>query len=333
MKQKNILVTGGAGFIGSFFCDLMLDHGHKIVCLDNLSYAGNMDNLSQAQQSPAFTFIKGDILDKELIPSLLADHQIDWVVNFAAESHVDNSIEGPEVFIETNIKGTYNLLNTSLHYYKSLNEAKKEAFKYCQISTDEVFGALGKTGEFNEQTAYAPNSPYSASKAGADHLVRAWFKTYGLPVITTNCSNNFGPRQHKEKFIPVIIQSCLDQKPIPVYGAGKNVRDWLYVKDHCRGIYLALQKGKLGEQYCLGGGTELSNIDLANKICALMDEHHSDLGNGESFNRLISFVDDRLGHDFRYAINCAKAEKELGYTPQDSLENKLLETINSYIKQ
>lgn len=332
LNPQTILVTGGAGFIGSFFCDMMLAEGHHVICLDKLSYAGNMDNLAQAQQHENFKFVKGDICDGALVETLLEENNVTWLVNFAAESHVDNSIAGPEIFIDTNIKGTFNLLDCALKYYKTLEGQKKESFRYLQISTDEVYGALGETGEFDETTAYKPNSPYSASKAAADHLVRAWYQTYGLPTLTTNCSNNYGPRQHVEKFIPVIVRSCVEEAQIPVYGTGKNVRDWLYVKDHCNGIYLALTKGTLGETYCLGGGVELSNLDLATKICEIMDEKHPRSG-GKSYKELISFVEDRLGHDFRYAIDCTKASKALGYEASGSLSQHLGETIDWYITQ
>lgn len=330
--MKSILVTGGAGFIGSFFCDDMLASGHKVICLDLLSYAGNLGNLDDAKQHPNFTFVKGDIKDKDTVQHLIKIHQIDWLVNFAAESHVDNSISGPEIFIDTNIKGTYVLLDAALHYYKTLEGEKRTDFRFLHISTDEVFGALGKDGAFNEQTAYRPNSPYSASKAAADHLVRAWHVTYGLPTLTTNCSNNFGPRQHFEKFIPVVIRNCYEEKNIPVYGTGQNVRDWLYVKDHTNAIHLALTKGQIGETYCIGGGTELSNLTLATRICELLDKHAPRKG-GESYTQLISFVEDRLGHDFRYAIDGEKAEQALGYKPKDSLDSKLHETILWYFSQ
>ena len=329
-NNQTILVTGGAGFIGSHFCDYVLARSHKVICLDNLSYAGNMSNLSNALQISDFSFVKGDIRDSKTVSEILKQHSVDWVVNFAAESHVDNSIAGPEIFIDTNVKGTYTLLDSTLSHYKAL--ADKTSFRYLQISTDEVFGALGNTGEFTEENPYKPNSPYAASKAAADHLVRVWYITFGLPTLITHCSNNFGSRQHFEKFIPVIIQSCLENKKIPVYGKGTNVRDWLSVHDHCAGIYLTLTKGEIGQSYCFGGGVELSNLDLATKICTHIDKKHPK-NDQKSYETLISFVEDRLGHDFRYAIDCTKAKKALGYQPQTDLDKQLNETLDWYIDQ
>jgi len=326
----SILVTGGAGFIGSCFALKSLDIGFKTIVLDKLTYAGNLDNLSDVEKHKRFKFIKGDIGDKDLVTKVLFENDVDYVVNFAAESHVDNSIENPSNFIETNVVGTYSLLQASLNHWKT--NCKKKNFKFLHVSTDEVFGSL-KIGEpsFYEQSNYRPNSPYSASKAASDHLVRAWNKTYGLPTIITNCSNNFGPRQHKEKLIPKTILMALNEKSIPVYGNGKNIRDWIFVEDHVDGIMKALEKGEVGEEYCLGGDYELTNIELVNKICYMLDNLYPRTGN-KKYRELVSFVADRVGHDFRYAINSQKAKRDLGFLIKNTFDLKLESTIKWYLQ-
>ncbi|MDZ4662395.1 MAG: dTDP-glucose 4,6-dehydratase [Pseudomonadota bacterium] len=328
--SKNLLVTGGAGFIGSNFVRMSVGEGHKVVVLDSMTYAGHMENLEGVKGPGKFEFYKGSITDKTIVGQILKEHKIDTLVNFAAESHVDRSIDGPSVFLETNISGTYNLLDCALAYFKSLGESLKQSFRYLQISTDEVYGALGAEGKFSETTSYAPNSPYSASKASGDHLVRAWHHTFGLPTLTTNCSNNYGPYQFPEKLIPTIIRCALADKPLPVYGNGGNIRDWIQVEDHCRGIWLALEKGKVGETYCFGGNAEKNNLDVVKTICHEMDRlkpRH----NGQKYESLISFVPDRLGHDWRYAIDDTKAQKDLGFKRKYNFEQGLTETIKWYL--
>lgn len=322
-----ILITGGAGFIGSAFVRIALERGHQAIVLDALTYAGHRDNLSDVESR--IEFVHGDIRDGELVGSVLAKHQVDAVVNFAAESHVDNSISGPKAFLETNIMGTYELLERSLRYWRGLAAEAKAKFRYLQVSTDEVFGQLGAEGQFTEESPYAPNSPYSASKAAADHLVRAWHHTYGLPTLLTNCSNNYGPRQFPEKLIPVMIQSCLKGRPLPVYGQGLNVRDWIHVEDHAAGVLLALEKGVLGESYCFGGNSERTNLEVVKTICALMDEMRPQ---GAPHSKLISFVTDRAGHDWRYAIDDRKAVEELGFKRRfANFETGLRETVLWYL--
>ena len=326
--MKKILITGGYGFIGSCFALRQIKAGNKIINLDKMTYAANPKNLAEIENSPNYHFIRGDICDQNLISEILTKFDIDLVVNFAAETHVDNSIANPGAFITTNLVGTFSLLNSALNFYK--NRSNKD-FKFIHISTDEVYGTLTlEDPKFSEKTNYAPNSPYSASKAGSDHLARAWFETYGLPVIITNCSNNFGARQHKEKFIPTVINSCLANKNIPIYGNGKNIRDWIYVEDHCFGIELAIKNGKLGESYCFGGDAERQNIDIANKICEILDQIKPK-NDGTSYKKQLSFVQDRLGHDFRYAIDSSKAKKELGFKLEGDFESKLQTTINWYL--
>ncbi len=321
-----ILVTGGYGFIGSCFVFQQIAKGNFVVNLDSLTYAANLENLASVKDSKNYEFVKGDICDQNLVSEILTKFDIDLLVNFAAESHVDNSIANPQSFINTNIVGTFSLLNTALNFYKT-----KKDFKFIHISTDEVFGSLKiDDAKFNEETNYRPNSPYSASKASSDHLVRAWFETYKLPTIITNCSNNFGPRQHKEKFIPTVIASCLNQRNIPIYGNGKNIRDWIYVEDHCVGIDLAIAKGKIGESYCFGGDAEMENINIATKICDILDQAKP-RPDGISYKTQISFVTDRMGHDFRYAIDSSKAKKELGFVISKSFEDRLKETVNWYL--
>lgn len=321
--QRRLLVTGGCGFIGSSFVELATKNGDYVVVLDKLTYAGNKENLAHIKEN--YELIVGDIADSQLVSKVLAERDIDAVINFAAESHVDNSINSPQEFIETNIIGTYNMLQSSLEYWQ---KAAKSHFRYIQISTDEVFGSLGETGKFTETSPMRPNSPYSASKAAGDHLTRAWYETYKLPAITTNCTNNYGPRQYPEKLIPTIITRAMKGEFLPIYGNGLNIRDWIHVEDHNRGIMLALNKGRIGEVYGFGGNAEKTNIDLVNKICDILDEVKPST---HSYKNLIKFVEDRKGHDQRYAIDDSKAEKELGYSRSYDFETGLRATIKWYL--
>ncbi|HEY8280285.1 MAG TPA: dTDP-glucose 4,6-dehydratase [Bdellovibrionota bacterium] len=321
------LVTGAAGFIGSNFVRLALSRGHKVIGLDSLTYAGHRENLEGLKN---FQLIEADIRDARAVCEALKQHKPSALLNFAAESHVDRSIAGPLLFVETNVLGTANLLNESLEYWKSLKGTEKENFRYLQVSTDEVFGSLGDTGQFSETTPVDPRSPYSASKTGADHLVSAWHHTYQLPTITTHCSNNYGPFQYPEKLIPHLLHCALSGKPLPVYGKGENVRDWIHVEDHCAGILLALEKGKPGEGYCFGGNAEKRNIDLVKDLCGLLDELRPRKGGG-SYSEQISFVKDRLGHDWRYSIDDTKAQKQLGFQRKHKLGSGLRSTIEWYL--
>ena len=333
---KKILVTGGAGFIGSNF--LLYMHQkypqYHFINLDSLTYASDLSHLFSIKNSSRYQFIKGDITDRKFVNDLIRDQKFFGVINFAAESHVDNSINDPEIFIRTNINGTFNLLNAcKSHWLDSKFQPNKNHLesRFLQISTDEVYGSLGDKGYFTEETPFAPNSPYSASKASADMLVRSFGKTYGLHTMSTHCSNNYGPHQHDEKLIPVIIRSCIQSKPIPIYGNGKNVRDWLHVLDHCRGIDEVFHRGESGERYKIGGTSELSNLELAQKICSLLNEI---LPNPNFKNEnLISFVQDRAGHDFRYAIDFSKMKKKFNWQPTVNLDKGLTETINWYLKK
>ncbi len=329
-KTKTIFVTGGYGFIGSCFVLQEIKAGNKVINLDKITYAADLDNLEEIEDHENYDFIKGDICDVRTVSNIFKNNKIDWVVNFAAESHVDNSIEKPADFIQTNILGVYTLLQTSMDYWKGLEEDKKQNFRFLQISTDEVFGSLGATGKFSEETRYDPSSPYSSSKAGGDHLAKAWNRTFGLPIILTNCSNNFGPRQHKEKLIPKIISNCLAEKNIPIYGDGKNIRDWIFVDDHCAGIKLALEKGNVGESYCFGGNCEKNNNQIVNLICEKMDTLRP-RSSGKSYKELITYVTDRPGHDKRYAIDDTKAKRELGYNQTKDFDERILETIKYYM--
>lgn len=334
---KVMLVTGGAGFIGCNFVRYMLNkhRGMKIINLDLLTYAGSMDNLKNLPDESRHTFVQGDICDRELIDSLLREYGIDTIVHFAAESHVDNSISGPEVFIKTNVMGTFTLLESARQFWLNDKKWNQDQCHFHHISTDEVYGTLDKDDPaFTETTPYAPNSPYSASKAGSDHLVRAYFHTYGLPVTTTNCSNNYGPYQHGEKFIPTVIRACLEGNPIPVYGDGSNIRDWLYVEDHCAGIDAVVRNGELGQVYNIGGINEWANIDICRLICELMDEFSED-GKYQSpvtsCESLITFVKDRPGHDWRYAINAEKMSDELNWKPVETFETGIRKTVEWYL--
>ncbi len=330
--MSHFLITGGAGFIGSHFVEKVCALGHKAIVLDKLTYAANLKNLQAVEENPNFKLIQGDICDSALVAKILSEEKIDFLINFAAESHVDNSIKAPESFIQTNIVGTYNLLACALSYFQNLSEEKKSQFRFLHISTDEVYGSLSLTDpKFSEENPYKPNSPYSASKAASDHLVRAWFETYGLPTITTNCSNNFGPHQHCEKFIPTVISSAISNKIIPIYGNGKNIRDWIFVKDHADGIYLALQEGLAGQTYCFGGNCEKENIELANAICQILDQIKPK-SDGTSYTKQITFVTDRLGHDQRYAISNSKVEKAFGFKPAKEFSERLQETVTWYLQ-
>lgn len=322
------IVTGGAGFIGSAVVRRAVAQGHHVVNIDKLTYAANLDNLRDIEASPAYDFVQADICDGAAMEKIFADHAPDAVMHLAAESHVDNSIDGPGEFIETNIVGTYRLLEAARGYYATLDGAARDRFRFHHVSTDEVYGALGPEGKFTETTPYAPRSPYSSSKASSDMLVRAWGETYGLPIVISNCSNNYGPYQFPEKLIPVVILNALAGRPIPVYGKGENVRDWLYVDDHAEALLAILQNGKDGETYNVGGDNEMANIELVRKICAVLDElrpgaaPHADL---------ISFVTDRPGHDFRYAIDAAKIKSELGWTPSVKADEGLRATVAWYL--
>jgi len=327
-----ILVTGGAGFIGAnFVLDWVHSTDEYIVNLDKLTYAGNLGSLSAIAGNAQHRFVHGDICDSSLLASTLAEHTPRAVIHFAAESHVDRSIHGPDDFVQTNIVGTFRLLEATRQYWGKLGESKRNEFRYIQVSTDEVYGSLGSDDPpFDETSRYSPSSPYSASKAAADHLARSYFHTYGLPVITTNCSNNYGPYQFPEKLIPLMIINGLRGDPLPVYGDGKNVRDWLYVGDHCRAIQLVLAKGEVGATYNIGGSCEMSNIGTVEAVCSLLDE----MGPGTEFTphrELVSFVEDRPGHDFRYAIDTRKIEQSLGWHPTESFGSGLRKTVGWYL--
>ena len=324
------LVTGGAGFIGGNFVLRAVASGVKVVNLDALTYAGNLDTLASVQDNPLHVFVEGDIGDRALVARLLAEHRPDAVVNFAAESHVDRSIDGPAAFIQTNVVGTLGLLESVRDHWKELEGEARERFRFLHVSTDEVYGSLGDTGKFTESTPYAPNSPYSASKAASDHLVRAFHHTYGLPVLTTNCSNNYGPYHFPEKLIPLIIARALAGEPLPVYGDGKNVRDWLFVGDHCQAIRTVLEKGRVGETYNVGGNAEMQNIEVVHAICALLDER-APRADGRPRSSQITFVADRPGHDRRYAIDASKLRDELGWEPEYTFEQGIAETVDWYL--
>jgi dTDP-glucose 4,6-dehydratase len=328
----NILVTGGAGFIGSAVCRLLCGNpGHHVVNVDKLTYAGNLESLRQIENHPNYSFVNADICDASVIDDLLRRHDIDVIMHLAAESHVDRSIDGPSAFIETNIVGTFRLLSAALTYWHGLSGEKKNAFRFHHISTDEVFGDLPfDEGVFTEDTPYAPSSPYSASKAASDHLVRAWHETYGLPVVVSNCSNNYGPFHFPEKLIPLAILNALHEKPIPVYGTGANIRDWLYVDDHARALELVATKGVPGESYNVGGNSERSNLVVVETICDVLDDMKPRSGGG-SYRELIAFVSDRPGHDRRYAIDASKISRELGWQPSETFESGLARTVRWYL--
>lgn len=321
-----ILVTGGAGFIGSAVVRLAVARGHEVVNLDALTYAANLENVAGVSSSNLYSFERADIRDRAALDRIFAEHRPDAVMHLAAESHVDRSIDGPGEFIQTNVTGTFNMLEAARAYWT--RAGKPEGFRFHHISTDEVFGTLGETGKFTEDTPYAPNSPYSASKAASDHLVRAWAETYGLPVVMTNCSNNYGPFHFPEKLIPVVILNALHGRPIPVYGQGLNVRDWLYVEDHADALLLVVAKGKLGRSYNIGGENEAKNIEIVRTICTLLDEMRPEAA---PHDRLITFVTDRPGHDLRYAIDPSRIRQELGWRPSVTLEEGLRRTVRWYL--
>jgi dTDP-glucose 4,6-dehydratase len=335
--MKNILVTGGAGFIGSNFIPYFLGANKNInlINLDLLTYAGDLDNLKEVEGNPRYTFVKGDICDRQLVESLFEKYNLSGVIHFAAESHVDNSISGPEAFVRTNINGTFTLLDVARKNWMNTSfdvKAGKEENRFLHVSTDEVYGTLGKEGLFTEKTPYSPNSPYSASKASSDLLVRSYFHTYGMNVVTTNCSNNYGPKQHNEKLIPTIIRKALSNQPIPIYGDGLNVRDWLYVLDHAKGIDLAFHKGVSGETYNIGGRNERTNLQIVDAICSILDSNRPSK-NGKSFKEQITFVKDRAGHDKRYAIDASKLEKDLGWKAEENFESGIQKTIDWYLTE
>lgn len=328
--MKTLLVTGGAGFIGANFVLQAIADGVRVVNLDALTYAGNLDTLESLNGNGRHIFVKGDIGDRALVAALLQEHRPAAIVNFAAESHVDRSIDGPAAFIYTNVVGTLGLLETARDYWRSLDGADKEAFRFLHVSTDEVYGSLGENGKFTETTPYAPNSPYSASKAASDHLVRAFHHTYGLPTLTTNCSNNYGPFQFPEKLIPLVIQKAMVGEPLPVYGDGMNIRDWLFVGDHCSAIRRVLDGGRVGETYNVGGNAERTNITVVKTICALLDAKRP-LPDGRQRESLITYVKDRPGHDRRYAIDSSKLQRELGWKPSHTFEKGIEETVDWYL--
>ena len=340
MTQETWLVTGGAGFIGSNFVRWALEHrpSARIVVLDKLTYAGSLENLRDLPSPERFEFQRGDIAQAADVRQVFETHRPDRILNFAAESHVDRSIDGPRAFIDTNIGGTFELLEAARCHFATLSGGEKEKFRFLHVSTDEVYGSLGAQGAFTEETAYAPNSPYSASKASADLLVRAYHHTYQLPTITTNCSNNYGPLQFPEKLIPLMVLNALEGKPLPIYGDGGNIRDWIYVEDHCAGIVAALEGGRPGEQYAFGGNSELSNLDVVDGICDVLEDLRPAADNDalrsqglRNYHELKSFVEDRPGHDRRYAIDASKAKRELDWTPQFEFKTALSRTITWYL--
>jgi len=336
MSNKSVLVTGGAGFIGSNFLNYVVEKYPKtsFVCLDSVTYAGDVENLNKIRKAKNFTFVHGDICDRSLVERVFHHYYIHDVIHFAAESHVDNSITNPDVFIETNVKGTFTLLDVAYKKWMQKPFESKTEFeksRFLHVSTDEVYGSLGKTGLFTEETPYAPNSPYSASKASSDFIVRSYFHTYGMNTVITNCSNNYGPFQHDEKLIPTVIRKALNEENIPIYGDGKNIRDWLYVLDHCVGIEKAFNEGKAGEVYNIGGKNERDNNYIATKICEILDELKP--LPSKSYKDLITYVEDRAGHDFRYAIDASKIENELNWEAQENFESGILKTVQWYVNK
>jgi dTDP-glucose 4,6-dehydratase len=330
-----ILITGGAGFIGANFIPYFLEKNneYQVVNLDLLTYAGDISNLSEIENNTRYTFVEGDICNRNIVEELFKQYRFKGVIHFAAESHVDNSIKNPDAFVKTNVFGTFNLLDIAKNYWmESPNNYKKgfEKARFHHISTDEVYGTLGETGLFTEQTSYAPNSPYSASKASSDFMVRSYFHTYGMNVVTTNCSNNYGPKQHDEKLIPTIIRKAISGEKIPIYGDGKNIRDWLYVLDHCKGIEMVFKKGQTGETYNIGGKNERNNLYIVDLICGVLD---TIIPKQKSYKEQISFVKDRPGHDFRYAIDASKIENQLGWKADENFETGIQKTIEWYLKK
>ena len=329
--MKTFFITGGAGFIGgNFILNLMKSNQAKVINYDKLTYAGNLDTLSSIENDPNYTFIEGDICDRDNLGKLFKTHQIDYVVHFAAESHVDRSIDSPGDFIQTNVVGTFELLEATRNYLASKTTTQNKNFRFLHVSTDEVYGSLGETGLFTEDTPYTPNSPYAASKASSDHLVRAYFKTFDLPVLTTNCSNNYGPYQFPEKLLPLMIHNALQGKPLPIYGDGKQIRDWLFVEDHCKAILRVLEKGELGQVYNIGGHNEKNNLEVIEALCHILDELIPN-SKFRPHQDLIHFVEDRPGHDRRYAIDATKIQTELEWRPQESFETGLRKTVQWYL--
>ena len=333
--MTNILLTGTAGFIGSNFVAHFLEKylEYNLINLDLLTYAGNLENLKECQNNSRYKFIKGDICNRQLVEFIFNEYDIKGVIHFAAESHVDNSIKNPEVFIQTNVNGTYTLVDVAKNYWMNKPSIYKKEYEGCRfhhISTDEVYGTLGETGLFTEETSYAPNSPYSASKASSDMIVRSYYETFGLNTVITNCSNNYGPKQHDEKLIPTIIRKALSGESIPIYGDGKNIRDWLYVLDHCKGIDLVFHTGKIGEVYNIGGKNERTNIEIVNTICDILD---AEVPQKNSYKDLITFVEDRAGHDKRYAIDASKIEKELGWKADEDFNSGIIKTLKFYMRK
>jgi len=329
--METILVTGGAGFIGSCFVrQCLAERTVRIINLDKLTYAGNLDSLQSVEKEPRYVFVRGDIAERETVDRVIAEYEPAAVVHFAAESHVDRSIDGPAEFVRTNVQGTFQLLDAARRYVAQLPSPRHDEFRFLHVSTDEVYGSLGPTGRFTESTAYDPSSPYSASKAASDHFVRAYFRTFGLPVLVTNCSNNYGPCQFPEKLIPLIILNALEGKPLPVYGDGQNVRDWLFVEDHCRALRRVLEAGRPGETYNIGGNCEQANLDVVRTICRTVDELRPGLPHAPCAS-LIKFVKDRPGHDRRYAIDAGKIRRELGWSPQHDFESGIRQTVQWYL--
>jgi dTDP-glucose 4,6-dehydratase len=339
-QSRTLLVTGGAGFIGSNFVRLALEQQNgQVVVLDKLTYAGSLENLRELRSNPRFRFEQGDIADRARVREIFRAYRPTAVLNFAAESHVDRSIDGPRDFVETNVMGTFELLEASRHHVAELPPAERNHFRFLHVSTDEVYGSLGPDGFFTEATPYAPNSPYSASKAGADHLVRAYHRTYDLPTLTTNCSNNYGPYQFPEKLIPLMVLNAIEAKPLPIYGDGGNIRDWIYVEDHCEGILTALKRGRPGEQYAFGGDSERTNLEIVDQLCAILDELLAPAENPamrerglDHYAELKSFVEDRPGHDRRYAIDASRVRSELGWKPRHDLAGGLRQTVQWYLE-
>ena len=330
--MQTLLVTGGAGFIGGNLVHFLLGkEGVRVVNLDALTYAGNLDTLEPVMDHPRHRFVEGDVCDAELVGRLLAEERPAAVLHLAAESHVDRSIDGPAEFLRTNVTGTFTLLEAALEHWRGLPADERDAFRFLHVSTDEVFGSLGPEGAFHEETPYAPNSPYSASKAASDHLVRAWHHTYGLPTLTTNCTNNYGPYQFPEKLVPLMVLNALEGKELPVYGDGGQVRDWLYVQDHCEALWTVLRKGRPGETYCIGGDAERRNLDVVHAICDLMDELVPDSPH-RPHRELVRFVTDRPGHDRRYAMDTTKVRRELGWAPREDFASGLAKTVRWYLE-
>ncbi|NOQ45347.1 MAG: dTDP-glucose 4,6-dehydratase [Desulfobulbaceae bacterium] len=331
--DRTVLVTGGCGFIGVNFIRLLLNtqENRQVINLDNLTYAGNLESLADVSDHARYRFVKGDICDRELVESLFSEYEIDTVVHFAAESHVDRSITGPDAFIRTNIFGTFTLLEAAKKQWLD-SGSESDHCRFLHVSTDEVYGSLGDTGYFTEETCYDPRSPYSASKSSSDHLVRAYFHTYGLPILITNCSNNYGPYQFPEKLIPLVLNNALQGKDIPVYGDGGNVRDWLYVRDHCEAIVRVIEQGDIGKSYNIGGHNEKKNLEVVELLCDMLDEKVRLLASGKQRRSLITFVRDRLGHDRRYAIDAGKIDRELGWTPKFTFEQGIDHTVDWYLR-